>query len=80
MNYNPTDPLGANAPVRFYSVVSDDGYRMGEIKVDRLRESRQFTALGHDGSRIKDCHTEDEAFNLILNQDVDTKDLKKDLT
>ena len=65
--------------VHFYPVISDDGYRMGDIKYDGHRENLQWTALGWDGRRLKDCETQDEAWVLILNQNVSDDKLIKEI-
>lgn len=77
--YNPFDPYGAQNKVQFTPVISDDGYRMGQVKFDGYRDKLQWTALGFDGRRIKDCETYLEAEGLLLDQDVDESELIKEI-
>ena len=63
--------------VRFIRVISDDGYKMGQVKFDGFRTKMQYTALGYDGSRLGEFSTEYFATNAVLNQDVPPEKLVK---
>jgi len=44
----------ADKKVRFFPVYNEDMVKVGEVKHDPLRESKQWTALGAEGYRIMD--------------------------
>lgn len=60
----------ADNEVRFFPVYNEDMVKVGEVKHDPSRKSKQWTALGAEGCRIKDVdsrlHAEEEVKDEYL--------------
>ena len=61
--------------VHFFTVWDPQTHeRVGEVKLDRLRSTLQWTALDEEGARISDVNTREEAEWLVIESACKSKE------